>query len=91
MPCCVCGKPADDPHHLFTAGTSIKGSDFSCVPMCRLHHHEDGLIGRDTFAEKHSINLYAVALKRLVDWCDMKLEEESEEAKHLNKQEESNE
>lgn len=27
-------------HHTATGGTGIKGDDFSCVPLCVVHHNE---------------------------------------------------
>lgn len=44
FPCCVCGGPACDPHHLRVIGhpraMSMKNSDDMCIPLCRAHHDE---------------------------------------------------
>ena len=35
LPCLFCGKPGpSQAHHTATGGMSLKGSDFSCVPLC---------------------------------------------------------
>lgn len=41
--CCVCGNPADDPHHIIghgQGGMGTKGHDLFCLPLCRGHHDE---------------------------------------------------
>lgn len=43
LPCCVCGKQSDDPHHIIQAGYGGKGtkaSDLWTIPLCREHHDE---------------------------------------------------
>lgn len=34
LPCLVCGNPETQAAHTEHGGTSMKGSDFSCVPLC---------------------------------------------------------
>lgn len=44
LPCCHCGLPADDPHHLKITGVG-KAPDFAAVPLCRKCHdtvHHEG-------------------------------------------------
>lgn len=43
QPCCGCGQPGDDPHHLIGhgfGGTGTKAGDFHVMPMCRVCHRE---------------------------------------------------
>ncbi len=39
LPCCYCGRPGDDPHHIETGGVGHKCSDYATVPLCREHHN----------------------------------------------------
>jgi len=48
LPCCGCGGPSDDPHHIIDAvlggGMGTKASDLHSLPLCRrchnlLHHN----------------------------------------------------
>lgn len=48
QPCCACGMPADDPHHITgvgMGGVGLKASpDILAIPLCRQHHnlvHQD--------------------------------------------------
>jgi len=38
------------------AGSTMK--DYSCVPLCRIHHSERHQIGNEKFEYKYSINLW---------------------------------
>lgn len=41
LPCCGCGAPADDPHHITNAGLRGAGTkvpDFLTIPLCRPCH-----------------------------------------------------
>ncbi|HDP0319389.1 TPA: DUF968 domain-containing protein [Salmonella enterica subsp. enterica serovar Concord] len=41
QPCCGCGHPADDPHHIIGhgfGGTGIKACDLLVIPLCRVCH-----------------------------------------------------
>jgi hypothetical protein len=45
LECCVCGAPADDPHHGIAlgygeGGTGTKACDLLTMPMCRPCHNE---------------------------------------------------
>lgn len=43
LPCVVCGKQADDPHHLIGHGQGKMGGkthDLFTIPLCRQHHNE---------------------------------------------------
>lgn len=76
LACVVCWRPHDspvrsiawfdrrrpnrsDPHHIVSRGAG--GTDRDCVPLCRHHHDEIHRIGRDTFQERHGVDLRAVA------------------------------
>ena len=68
-PCCVCQAKPAEPHHTARGGTSVKGSDFSAIPMCRGHHRElhDG--GVETFQCEYGLISIPVA-KHLITWAD---------------------
>lgn len=43
LDCCICGAPADDPHHIIGAGEGgmgTKACDLLTMPLCRPHHAE---------------------------------------------------
>lgn len=42
QPCCLCGQPADDPHHIHMPGKGMgtKHPDFAVIPLCRPCHDE---------------------------------------------------
>jgi hypothetical protein len=58
QPCVVCGRTGETiaPAHMATGGTSIKASDYYCLPLCYDHHAEEHR-GHKTFAEKHNIDI----------------------------------
>jgi len=45
-----------DPAHTENNGTSSKGPDSSCAPLCR-HHHREYDAGREGFEKKYGINM----------------------------------
>lgn len=56
LSCAVCFTVQGiDAHHTETGGMGIKGSDLSCIPLCRKHHQELHSIGKDTFSKKYDI------------------------------------
>jgi hypothetical protein len=58
LSCCVCGyPPPSDPHHSESGGKGIKGSDYSCLPMCHTHHTLIHAKGKDTFCKEHDLDL----------------------------------
>ena len=63
--CLVCGKsPVDPDHqeHIKMGGSNPEGiKDWSCLPLCRIHHTERHSIGSYQFEQKHSINLWKEA------------------------------
>jgi hypothetical protein len=39
LPCSSCGSPGpSEPHHVEQGGVGIKGSDYSCIPLCNSCH-----------------------------------------------------
>jgi len=43
QPCCGCGQPADDPHHIINngfGGTGTKACDLLVIPLCRVCHDQ---------------------------------------------------
>lgn len=65
LPCCICQDPAE-PHHLLSAGVGQKGSDFSCVPLCRVDH----MAAHNVVEAEYNISLWYEALKALTAWAD---------------------
>lgn len=64
LPCCVpgCGKgpPAypSDPAHMVSRGAG--GDDSSCVPLCRVHHIRQHVLGIRTFQERYGFDVAEV-------------------------------
>ena len=77
-PCFVCSETNVDCDHLQIRGMGGKGSrkgahsgtiiDFSCVPLCRLHHTERHSLGIRRFNEKYNVDLWKEALMLLRSW-----------------------
>lgn len=62
--CIICGKSPVDPDHLEHLGMGGSGKnskDWSCLPICRIHHRERHDIGNKRFEEKYNINLWKEA------------------------------
>lgn len=38
--CCICGSGEVVAHHVEHAGLGLKGSDFSCIPLCGQCHNK---------------------------------------------------
>ncbi len=70
LPCCLCSFHPVDSHHTDTGGTGMKGSDFSCIPLCRKCHDELGSGGKESFQTLHGIRLDTEVKRVLVKWCD---------------------
>lgn len=83
-PCyvCACVPRSTVPHHMETAGTGLKGSDFSCVPLCRTHHDECHAMGIETFQARYEVNLWHAAARCLITWADGKWAENAEGEDH---------
>ena len=64
--CIICQQSETDAHHVRiknNAGTGIKPSDFYAVPLCRLHHLESHHYGRNTFFERHGVDIFEELFK----------------------------
>ncbi len=63
--CLVCGRTPVDPDHLehLGMGGANKGGlkDFSCVPLCRMHHRFRHDAGIEKFEKDYNINLWKEA------------------------------
>ena len=61
-PCSVCGQTPVDPHHMEAVGMGGANrdglKDYSCVPLCRLHHGEYHSTGIHNFESRYKINLW---------------------------------
>ena len=68
QPCTVggCMVPGTrrDPHHLKTRATW--GSDYTVIPMCRMHHAQVETEGVSKFESKHHLNLWKEAHAHLL-------------------------
>lgn len=60
-PCLVCRRPAESHHAFGRRGTSLKASDFTCVPLCHTHHAEMHKIGRVPFEKFYRVDLVEIA------------------------------
>ncbi len=69
LPCIVCRQPAE-PHHTETAGVGLKGSDFSCVPLCREHHGKSHNMTAYEFRSKYGISMQRLGWPYLIKWAD---------------------
>ena len=68
-PCSVCGQSPVDPHHMEAVGMGGANKDgykdYSCVPLCRIHHSERHQLGNKRFEDKHVIDLWYDAFNLL--------------------------
>ena len=71
-PCLVCGLQPCDPDHLKARGMGNANRDghrdFSCIPLCRIHHSERHQIGNQKFENKYNINLWKDAFNLLSNY-----------------------
>ena len=69
QPCIVCGSMPCDPDHLEARGMGGANrdgyKDYSCVPLCRIHHTERHQIGNKRFEDKYILNLWYDAFNLL--------------------------
>lgn len=64
--CLICRREDVDAHHLHTKGAG--GSDFTCTPLCRVHHQEWHQLGPRRFEEIHDINLWRECARLLIEY-----------------------
>ena len=72
-PCLVCGIMGVDAHHLEAIGMGNNRNkeskkDYSCVPLCRVHHQEYHTIGVNGFQEKYGFNIWRDAFNLLREY-----------------------
>ena len=75
QPCITCGYRPVEAHHVRLAcnsGTGIKPGDVWALPLCKLHHLEYHQIGKDTFFERHGIDVYRELFLIVKDWIEKK-------------------
>ena len=61
QPCCVCGQSPVDPDHLNhrgMGGGDTTEQDFSCVPLCRIHHTERHAKGIRAIYDTYRVDLW---------------------------------
>lgn len=64
--CAICMQTGVDPNHMDTRGAG--GSDYSCVPLCRVHHTEWHQLGDIEFTRRHRVNLWRINSHLLVEY-----------------------
>jgi len=75
LPCVVCGHtPSEAAHTGSDGGTSLKASDYSCVPLCCDCHTQGPLsyhrLGREAFELQHGLDLKALVKRLNSLWFD---------------------
>ena len=81
IPCLVCSR-SSDPHHLKARGwREVKRNDYTCVPLCRIHHTEIETIGMSKFEEGYAISMWQEASRLAIEYLVTKLRK-SEGIKH---------
>lgn len=79
LPCYICSRYPAEPHHAETGGVSLKGSDFSCVPLCRHHHRElHDVLGAHSFQKAHDISIWHGVARAFITWADRKWSDNKE-------------
>ncbi len=78
--CIVCSKQADAHHAFGPHGLQQKASDFTCVPLCRVHHAEIHQAGKYSFEDGHDVNLFEIAFNLIHrfltgSWVTLQLDE----------------
>jgi len=61
FPCCVCGFPDTQAHHIrfsHISGMGMKSPDTWAIPMCHTHHREIHDRGLRTFQKDYEIDIY---------------------------------
>ena len=75
QPCVVpgCGRTGETiiPAHMATGGTGIKCSDYYMLPLCHDHHMEEHA-GRETFAEKHNLDVWKLIAEHIEAYVEEK-------------------
>ena len=89
--CCVCGdRPMGvDAHHHSVRGVTQKGmgmkiTDYSTIPLCRIHHSEGHSKGWKAIEQKYGVDLVGVMIGCLTFWLNSNPENEDAQ-NHLDK------
>lgn len=59
--CLICNMPAEAHHAFGERGTGIKTSDYTCIPLCTMHHRELHSRGRRRFLDLYEVDVFEVA------------------------------
>lgn len=59
--CMICNMPAEAHHAFGERGTRIKSSDYTCIPICTMHHRELHSRGHRTFLDLYAVDVFEVA------------------------------
>lgn len=73
FPCCVCGYPDTEAHHIrfsHTAGTGHKPGDVWAIPLCPKHHREWHQNGQKSFLNKYRIDIYEQLFQIAKSWIE---------------------
>lgn len=76
LPCAATGTPApadgwdptivaNDPHHVATGGTSIKGSDYTAIPLSREPHNYWHQHGAKAFRKKYGVHIIEIMFQTM--------------------------
>ena len=72
LPCSVvrCYDQAEAHHTEGGNGIAMKGSDLSCIPLCRVHHVICHSMGRISFYETHCLDRWELVAETLKGWIE---------------------
>ena len=73
FPCCVCGRPDTEAHHVrwsFNSGIGMKPGDVWAIPLCMDHHIEWHRKGMITFQRTHEVNIYEQLFMIAKSWIE---------------------
>lgn len=79
LPCCACSSTqyVEAAHTGEDGGTSMKASDYSCVPLCAWCHRcgpeSYHVIGKHAFERLHGLNFRSLARRLYRDWKLMQM------------------
>lgn len=68
LPCIICKYPHSDPHHSETGGKGTKASDYTCLPLCHIHHQMVHTYGKQTFQKEFNIDFKSVCKRLNAIW-----------------------
>lgn len=69
LPCLICRLPApSQSHHSSTGGKGTKASDYTCLPLCHMHHQLVHIWGKQTFQKEFNIDFKSVCKRLNAIW-----------------------